>query len=380
MNNDINDILSGEYIIVQNESYHYDTYRDQKLKLLEDLNLISSLKVGYFISNGIIVNNTYLNKIWNYYTDYSKDTIVFIKQTIDLAKEFNNCSYYKCYQHDNCNYINRNTILTEIKNALLGIKCFKENCTYNVEISFIINSIILDLESYINYELININYQSDKDGEVIYSKMIDSKNIDRKIIEDYKISDKITNNKISPREINRQITNNKISPREINQQITNNKITPGEIIHDKISLLKIPLLDFTNSKISPREITPRLIINGKITPRQITPREFIEENLKHKLTPRQLTPRELTPRQLTPRELIEENLNDSFFGDTVIKFPVYNLSSIEKESRNYEYISKLRNLLKHENSVLNRKVKDSKLNSEQINHNINIIQNYIYAM
>ena len=70
-------------------------------------------------------------------------------------------------------------------------------------------------------------------------------------------------------------------------------------------------------------------------------------------------------------------MGDSFFGDTVEKFPVYNLSSIEKELRNYEYKNKLLSLLKIEDPILKRRPYKSKLNSEQIQHNIAMMQIYV---
>lgn len=147
MHNNVNDIVIEEYVVIENEIDHYDIHRDKKLKVLGDLKLISSLKVGDFISNGIIIsNNTFLNKIWNYYTDYSKETINFIEETIYLAKEFTINSNYKCDDHVNCNYINKQQILTELIKSLLGIKYYQETYSNNNDSYVKLNSIISNLE------------------------------------------------------------------------------------------------------------------------------------------------------------------------------------------------------------------------------------------
>jgi len=352
MNNNIDNILSDEYIIIHNEIDHYDVKRKEKLKLLENLQLIASLKIGCFISNGILINNnTYLSKIWNYYTDYSQDTLNFIKHTIDLAKNINDDSSYKCSQHINCNYINREMIFNDIKKSLIGIKCFKETLLNN-EMNLLIDSIILDLEKYIKFELMkSYNYHFNENNKMLQNQILDfNKLLKIKIIDDYQID----TNQLKITDDQQFITDiiNKISPRTP-REINNDKITPREINNDEV----------TNDKITNDKITPREINNDEITPREINNDEINND--------------EIISREITNDQ---RNLSDSYFGDEVVKIQVYNLSSIEKELRNHEYLNKLRNLLRNNNNLENRTLFKSKLNQQQINHNINVVQNYIYAI
>ena len=272
--NNIDNILSNEYVIIENDIIendikHDDIFQKEKIKILDDLNLLYLLNDGYKISNGLLINDTYLNKIWNYYNDYEKDTINFCKQTIELTKDFIKKSDYCCDDHIKCDYINKQKIMTNLIKALSGIKFFKTTQNYNKENVLILDSIILDLEHYIKFEL-----------TIICSGL-----------------------------------KNKI----LNYQITTNDNINQITIDDDIN--------------------------------QITTNDDINTN---------------------------NNLSNSFFGEVVEKIQVFNISSIERELRNYEYKNKLKNLLRQENPIIKRRF-NNKLNFRQIDHNINIIDNMMYV-
>ena len=352
--NNVNDKIMEEYVIIENELNHDDIYRNKKLKLLDNLYLISSLQSGDFISNGVIIKNTYFNNIWNYYIDYSIDTINFFEQTINLAKELISDNHYKCNDHVNCDYIDNQKILTPLIKSLSEIKCYKKNHPDN-GIIIKLEPIISNLESYIIAELVN-RY-----------KQLDNKILNYKIIDDYKIINNETNEitdiiddyritQITNNEITNIIDDYKIIDGYRITEITNNEITTNKITNDEI----------TNDEITNDEITNDEIRNDEITNDEITNNETNKTNKTNKTN-------EITNDEITTNE----NLNDSFFGDTVEKFSVYNLSSIEKELRKYEYNNKLRNLLKGE--IPNRKLYKQKLNFQQIYHNINIIQTIIHV-
>jgi len=299
--NNIDNILSNEYVIIENDIIendikHDDIFQKEKIKILDDLNLLYLLNDGYKISNGLLINDTYLNKIWNYYNDYEKDTINFCKQTIELTKDFIKKSDYCCDDHIKCDYINKQKIMTNLIKALSGIKFFKTTQNYNKENVLILDSIILDLEHYIKFELTIIC--SGLKNKILNYQITTNDNINQITIDD---------------DINQITTND-----DINQITTNDDIN---------------------------QITTNDDIN------QITTNDDINTN---------------------------NNLSNSFFGEVVEKIQVFNISSIERELRNYEYKNKLKNLLRQENPIIKRRF-NNKLNFRQIDHNINIIDNMMYV-
>ena len=301
--NNVNDTFIEEYVVIENELDHFDIYQDKKLKLLDDLNLISSLRIGDFISNGIVINNTYLNKIWNYYTDYPTDTINFIEKTIVSAKDIIDDSNYKCEDHVNCNYIGTKNITIQLIKTSVGLEFHKITYSSNKNLLIRLNSIISDLQSYTVNKLVN--------------SFLDNIISDFEIIDDYKI----TNNETIDITNNDDNTNNLNIDNENTETIANNETIDIKNANNKTIDIENANNDITNN----------------------------------------------------------ENLSDSFFGNTVEKFHIYNLSSIEKELRDYEYKSKLRNLLSQENNLFDRKLYKSKLNMQQIYHNISIIQNMVHV-
>ena len=170
MNNDIDNILLDQYVIIKKEPYDNDIGKEEKSPILDNLKLISYLKVGHFISSGVIIDsNTYFNRIWNYYTDYSKDTINFIKQAIDSAKEFSISTRHRYDENANCGRLNKQ-ILDELINSLSVMKRFKETC--NGDSISQMNLIISDLESYILFESVIADGYKIENNKVIISSLI----------------------------------------------------------------------------------------------------------------------------------------------------------------------------------------------------------------
>lgn len=152
--------------------------QDRKIKLLYNLNVISTLTPGYVLSTSsmtIIDHNSWRTSFWRRYAgENRKDTIAFIKSIFVEALSLISYSPVYCPQHLQCNCVLRQNIIDGIKCALKGFSCLKE--TYKgdyyaiAEIDQIITNINLTVNKISAYQSMPNDIISEPDGMDKYIK------------------------------------------------------------------------------------------------------------------------------------------------------------------------------------------------------------------